>query len=239
MSTRNDILIAKDIKKRYSSDKGIGPVSLNLEVNKIYSIIGPNASGKTTLIRSLCKLEELDTGTINYNVSKDMAKNRLLYSAVFQQSEPWPHLTVINNITTPLKQVFNISEKEAKCKAEYEIERFGLKDHYKSYPHQLSGGLRQRVVQARTFAMKPKFLYLDEPTSALDPEWTDYFGKIVKGYAEEGNMILIIAHQMNFLKKISDYVYFLEKGYFLEEGLPQNIFSTPKNKRLIHFLENS
>ncbi|MDO5980917.1 ATP-binding cassette domain-containing protein [Flavivirga spongiicola] len=238
MSGDIDRIIVNNLEKRYFPEKGIGPVTITLEVNKIYSIIGPNASGKTTLIRSLCKLEELDKGDIQY-VFKSLEEQRLLYSAVFQQAEPWPHLNVYNNIALPLMKSFGLSKKEVKSKVDYEIERFALKDHYKSLPHQLSGGLRQRVVQARTFAMRPKFLFLDEPTSALDPEWTDYFGKLIKNYANEGNMVLIIAHQMNFLKKISDYTFFLDKGLFLEKGTPIEIFNNPKNERLIHFLTNS
>lgn len=239
MKNNKEKLIANGIVKRYSLEKGVGPVSFCLEVGKLYSIIGPNASGKTTLIRCLCKLEELDSGDINYNSILNNEKNRLLYSAVFQKAEPWPHLSVLNNIILPLTLSFNLQRNEAQEIAEIEIERFGLKRHYNSFPHQLSGGLKQRVVQARTFAMKPKFLFLDEPTSALDPEWTEYFGSILKEYIENGNMVLVIAHQMNFLKKISDHVFFLENGVLSEEGQPSEIFNNPKNQRLIQFLANS
>ncbi len=238
MSKGIDRVILNNVEKRYSLEKGIGPVNMTLEVNKIYSLIGPNASGKTTLIRSLCRLEKLDKGDINY-ISQKLEDKRLLYSAVFQQAEPWPHLNVYNNIALPLMKSFGLTKKEAKYRVEYEIERFALKDHYQSLPHRLSGGLRQRVVQARTFAMKPKFLFLDEPTSALDPEWTDSFGKLIKNYADRGNMVLIIAHQMSFLKKISDYTFFLDKGHLLEKGTPFEIFNNPKSHRLIHFLANS
>lgn len=230
-------LIAKQIVKRYSLDKGIGPLDMNLKTSTIYSVIGANASGKTTLINCLCKLVNLDSGNINYQA--DNYKDRLLYSAVFQQPEPWPHLSVINNLTLPLMKVLNLSKKDATERAEFELERFGLKDRAKSYSHQLSGGLKQRVVQARTFAMNPIFLFLDEPTSALDPEWSDYFGKIVKKYAKEGNMVLIVAHQMNFLKKNSDYTFYIDNGIVLEEGSPQQIFNSPKNKKLIKFIENA
>jgi polar amino acid transport system ATP-binding protein len=139
----------------------------------------------------------------------------------------------------PLRKVLNLTETDAKSRAEIELERFGLTDRLKSFSHQLSGGLKQRVVQARTFAMQPAFLYLDEPTSALDPEWTEYFGKIVREYADIGNMILIVSHQMNFLKKISDEVIYLKNGVILEKGSPAEIFNNPKDRSLIRFIENS
>ena len=139
----------------------------------------------------------------------------------------------------PLRKVLNLGESEAKQRAETELERFGISDRYKSYSHQLSGGLKQRVVQARAFAMQPTFLFLDEPTSALDPEWTDYFGKIISEYARADRMVLLISHQMNFLKKISNKVFFLQNGIILEEGTPDSIFNNPQNDSLIRFIENS
>ena len=204
---KNDQYIsAKKAVKRFAHNKGIGPIDLEFSTNRIYSIIGPNASGKTTLIRCLCLLEKLDSGMINY--STDSIKNsHLLYGAVFQQPEPWPHLNVLRNITLPLIKSLGLSKNEANERASIILDRFGLSDRFNSFPHQLSGGLRQRVVQARTFAMEPKFLFLDEPTSALDPEWTDYFGKLAREYADAGHMVMIVAHQMNFLKKISDFPF--------------------------------
>lgn len=231
-------ITAKSIIKRYSPNKGLGPIDITLSTNNIYSIIGPNASGKTTLIRCLCKIEDLDSGTINY--STDLTKNsHLLTGAVFQQPEPWPHLNVLQNITLPLMKSLGLTKSEAQERALNVLDRFGLSDRINSFSHQLSGGLRQRVVQARTFAMKPRFLFLDEPTSALDPEWTDYFGIIAREYADSGNMVLIVAHQMNFLKKISNRIIYLRNGLLVEEGSPEQIFNTPKDESLIRFLENS
>lgn len=232
-----DISVIK-IVKRYGTNKGLGPIDIKLSTNKIYSIIGPNASGKTTFIRCLCKLVELDSGTINYSPKLSM-NSHLLIGAVFQQPEPWPHLDVLHNITLPLIKSLELSRDEAQYRALEVLDKFGLSDRINSFPHQLSGGLRQRVVQARTFAMKPRFLFLDEPTSALDPEWTDYFGKIAREYADSGNMVLIVAHQMNFLKKISDRIIYLRDGLIVEEGEPEQIFNNPQDESLIRFLENS
>ena len=239
MNNSLNILRAIDIKKRYSLDKGVGPVCLRLSPHNIYSIIGSNGSGKTTLIKCLCKIEEVDSGTIEYITSQVNLKMQLAYSAVFQEAEPFPHLNVLDNIALPLILRFNLTKREAAERSEIEIEKFGLKNHLKHFPHQLSGGLRQRVVQARTFAMKPKFLFLDEPTSALDPEWTEYFGEILKNYSDEGNSVLLISHQINFIRKISKYVFFLDKGIFLEEGDPNIVFSNPVCDRLSQFLSNS
>jgi len=233
------IVIAKNVVKRYSENKGVGPVSMSLKTNNIYSVIGPNASGKTTLLKCLSKAEDLDSGEINYFPTEVNSNNHLLYSLVFQQPEPWPHLNVLQNVMLPLKKVLNLNDSEAKQRAEIELERFGISDRCKSFSHQLSGGLKQRVVQARAFAMQPTFLYLDEPTSALDPEWTDYFGKIILEYAHTDRMVLIISHQMNFLKKTSDKVFFLQNGIILEEGSPDQIFNYPQNDSLIRFIENS
>jgi polar amino acid transport system ATP-binding protein len=228
---------AINISKRYAENKGIGPVSVEFETGKIFAIIGPNGCGKTTLIRCLCNLEEIQTGTIKYNAPE--SKDNLLFSTVFQTPEPWTHLTVFDNVALPLKKVLKLTDNEAKQKAEEILEKFGLSDRLKSFSHQLSGGLRQRVVQARTFAMQPTFLYLDEPTSALDPEWSDSFGKIAREYANSGKMVLVVAHQMNFLKKISDKVIYLNNGYILEEGTPEQIFNNPQNESLIKFIENA
>lgn len=236
----NKSVIADNIVKRYDKNKGVGPVSLILNTNNIYSVIGSNASGKTTLLKCLSKSEELDSGQIHYYPLEEINSNdHLLYSLVFQQPEPWPHLTVLQNLMLPLIKVLNLSELDAKLRAEIELEKFGIADRYKSYSHQLSGGLKQRVVQARAFAMKPTFLYLDEPTSALDPEWTDYFGKIVIQYASEGNMVFIVSHQMNFLKKISNYTFFMNNGLIFEQGVPENIFENPETDELKKFIENA
>lgn len=234
-----EIVIARRLVKRFCNNKGIGPLNLFLKTGKIYSVIGSNGCGKTTLIRCLCKLEQTGSGKLCYTSKESLLEKHLLYSAVFQQPEPWPHLNVLQNITLPLEKVLKLSQNEAKLRAEYELERFGLKDRYKSFAHQLSGGLRQRVVQARTFAMQPTFLYLDEPTSALDPEWTDYFGKLVREYADSGKMVLIVAHQMNFLKKISNQVIYLNNGLILEDGTPDQVFNNPKEPSLIRFIENA
>lgn len=231
-------LLVNNITKLYSKGKGVENISLTLEGGRLYSMIGANASGKSTLVRCLCGLEDLDLGDISF-FPKKPDENRLLRSSVFQQPEPWPHLNVFQNIALPLKQVFRISQSEITNRVESEIERFGLKDHYKSMPHQLSGGLKQRVVQARMLVMNPHFLFLDEPTSALDPEWTDYFGKILIDYKDKGNVVFIIAHQMNFLRKISDYTFFIHKGSIIEQGIPKNVFDNPENGLLKHFLENA
>ena len=236
-TTERYSVIATDISKRYSENKGIGPVSVQFETGNIYAIIGSNGCGKTTLIRCLCRLEEVQTGFIKYN-APESTKN-LLFSTVFQTPEPWTHLNVFDNIALPLKKVLNMSDCEAKQWAEEVLMEFGLSDRLKSFSNQLSGGLRQRVVQARTFAMQPTFLYLDEPTSALDPEWSDSFGKIVRKYANSGKMVLVVAHQMNFLKKIADKVFYLNNGFIIEEGTPDQIFNHPKDESLIRFIENA
>jgi len=230
-------LKAENIEKKYSSNIGIGPISMLLEKNKIYSLIGPNASGKTTLIRCLCFLEKLDSGSITINETKE--NNQLITSVVFQQPEPWPHLTVLENVMLPLIHVAKYNKKDARLLAEETLANFGLLDRIKYFPHQLSGGLRQRVVHTRTFAMKPKYLFLDEPTSALDPEWTEQLGKLLKNYASDGNMVFIVAHQINFLKKISDIVYFIKNGLILEEGHPSQVLGHPSNESLQKFLENA
>jgi len=237
MGTGKYKVTATNISKRYTENKGIGPVSVEFETGNIYAVIGSNGCGKTTLIRCLCKLEEIQTGEIKYNAPE--SSRNLLFSTVFQSPEPWSHLTVFDNIALPLKKVLKMSDSDAKQRAEEILEKFGLSDRLKSFSNQLSGGLKQRVVQARTFAMQPTFLYLDEPTSALDPEWSDSFGKIAREYANSGKMVLVVAHQMNFLKKIADKVIYLNNGFIVEEGAPDQIFNHPQNESLIRFIENA
>jgi ABC-type polar amino acid transport system ATPase subunit len=229
-----------NLVKRYAADKGTGPVSMKLETGKIYALIGPNASGKTTFLRCMCGLETPDSGEIIYTGTDENALlHRLKSSVVFQQPEPWPHLSVLQNIMLPLRKVYQLSDKEARLRAEQELDRLGLTGRGRALGHQLSGGLRQRCVMARTLAMRPYFLYLDEPTSALDPEWTDSFRKIIMDYASQGNMVMVVSHQMNFLKSIAHYVYYMKDGQVREEGPPASLFSNPHDESLIRFLQNA
>lgn len=235
----NGFVIGRNLVRRFENDKGVGPVSIILKTNFIYSIIGPNASGKTTLIKCLSRIEKLDSGKVCYSDEEFISSDHILFSVVFQQPEPWPHLSVLENIILPLRKVLGLTEADAKIRAEIEILRFGLSNHYKALAHQLSGGLKQRVVQARALAMQPTFLFLDEPTSALDPEWTELFGRIIVEYAKEDRMVLIVSHQLNFLKRTSDKIFFLCNGVIIETGTPNEIFQHPKNLSLIKFIENS
>lgn len=237
------------ITRRYSKNRGIGPISMQLHSGQICSIIGANGSGKTTLLRCICMLEPLDDGNIqinNFGWSSSTFQTKLnshekegLWGIVFQNPEPWPHLSVIDNILLPLIKVAKLSKSEALNRAEETLEVFGLIDRSKSLPLQLSGGLRQRVAQARVFAMRPKVLLLDEPTSALDPEWTEKVGHFLRDYVKQGNLIILVSHQINFVQRISDQVIYLIDGVIAEKGSPHSILQNPQNTSLIKFLENA
>ena len=233
---QNIVLETYGISKYYKPEHGIGPVNIKLEEGKIYTFMGPNAAGKTTLLKCLCGIEIVDSGSIYYR--KDILQHKHLLNAVFQMPEPWPHLSIRENLSLALKLVKGLSEKEINETILETSVLFGIEDRLDKLPHELSGGLKQRVVIARSFCMNPQIIFLDEPTSALDPEWTDIFVNILKVYRDKKKCIVVITHQINFLKKISDYTFFINKGLIVEEGQNNSIINEPNSTSLKKFLAN-
>ena len=217
---------------------------------EVLSIIGPSGSGKSTLLRCATMLETIDDGEIIYlgekaagskNGKAEYAKASELkrihgyFGLVFQNFNLFPHYSVIQNITDAPLRVQKRNKDEVFQEAKELLQKMGLSDKADVYPHQLSGGQQQRVSIARALAMKPKILFFDEPTSALDPELTGEILKIIKDLAAEKMTMVIVTHEMNFAKNVSDYVIFMDKGVIAEEGTPEEVFNSD-NQRMKEFL---
>lgn len=245
-----NLLEMNHIKKEFGDLEVLKDISLTVNEGEVLSIIGPSGSGKSTLLRCATMLETIDDGEIIYlgekaagskNGKAEYAKASELkrihgyFGLVFQNFNLFPHYSVIQNITDAPLRVQKRNKDEVFREAKELLRKMGLSDKAEVYPHQLSGGQQQRVSIARALAMKPKILFFDEPTSALDPELTGEILKIIKDLAAEKMTMVIVTHEMNFAKNVSDYVIFMDKGVIAEEGRPEEVFNSD-NQRMKEFL---
>ena len=244
------LLEMNHIKKSFDGQEVLKDISIHVDEGEVLSIIGPSGSGKSTMLRCATMLETIDDGEIIYlgdaaAVSRDghavyakaadLKKIHNYYGLVFQNFNLFPHYSVLKNITDAPMRVQKRGKAEVYAEARELLRKLGLEDREKAYPYQLSGGQQQRVSIARALAMKPKILFFDEPTSALDPELTGEILKIIKDLAAEKMTMVIVTHEMNFAKNVSDYVVFMDKGIIVEEGKPEDVFNS-KNPRMKEFL---
>ena len=244
------LLEMNHIKKSFDGQEVLKDISIHVDEGEVLSIIGPSGSGKSTMLRCATMLETIDDGEIIYlgdaaAVSRDghavyakaadLKKIHNYYGLVFQNFNLFPHYSVLKNITDAPMRVQKRGKAEVYAEARELLRKIGLEDREKAYPYQLSGGQQQRVSIARALAMKPKILFFDEPTSALDPELTGEILKIIKDLAAEKMTMVIVTHEMNFAKNVSDYVVFMDKGIIVEEGKPEDVFNS-KNPRMKEFL---
>ncbi len=244
------LLEMNHIKKSFDGQEVLKDISIHVDEGEVLSIIGPSGSGKSTMLRCATMLETIDDGEIIYlgdaaAVSRDghavyakaadLKKIHNYYGLVFQNFNLFPHYSVLKNITDAPMRVQKRGKAEIYAEARELLRKMGLEDREKAYPYQLSGGQQQRVSIARALAMKPKILFFDEPTSALDPELTGEILKIIKDLAAEKMTMVIVTHEMNFAKNVSDYVVFMDKGIIVEEGKPEDVFNS-KNPRMKEFL---
>ena len=244
------LLEMNHIKKSFDGQEVLKDISIHVDEGEVLSIIGPSGSGKSTMLRCATMLETIDDGEIIYlgdaaAVSRDghavyakaadLKKIHNYYGLVFQHFNLFPHYSVLKNITDAPMRVQKRGKAEVYAEARELLRKMGLEDREKAYPYQLSGGQQQRVSIARALAMKPKILFFDEPTSALDPELTGEILKIIKDLAAEKMTMVIVTHEMNFAKNVSDYVVFMDKGIIVEEGKPEDVFNS-KNPRMKEFL---
>ena len=236
-----NLLEMNHIKKSFGNLEVLKDISLTVNEGEVLSIIGPSGSGKSTLLRCATMLETIDDGEIiylgeaaaksengkaSYAKTADLKRIHGYYGLVFQNFNLFPHYSVIKNITDAPLRVQHRNKEEVFEEAKELLRKMGLEDKAHAYPHQLSGGQQQRVSIARALAMKPKILFFDEPTSALDPELT---GEILK------MTMVIVTHEMNFAKNVSDHVIFMDKGVIVEEGAPDKVFNSD-NQRMKEFL---
>jgi glutamine transport system ATP-binding protein len=236
------VISAKNLKKHYGQLEVLKDISLEITEGEVLCIIGPSGSGKSTLLRCLNRLEEIQSGSITILGeelvnNKNIDKLRQNIGMVFQSFNLFPHLTVLENMILAPLELNKMNKKEATEKAISLLDKVGLKDKKDVYPDTLSGGQKQRVAIARALEMNPKIMLFDEPTSALDPEMVGEVLKVMKDLAQEGMTMVVVTHEMNFAKDVSDRVIFMDQGYILEEGPPEEIFTAPTSDRCKEFLD--
>ena len=248
------------IHKSFGQNEVLRDVSFSLDYGKVISIIGSSGSGKTTLLRCINFLETPDVGTITVDektvfdasvqlTDAQIRQNRLSFGMVFQAFHLFPQYTALRNLTLApelrAKEEIKDSAQRAQRVAQIEAEArellaaVGLSEKTDFYPCQLSGGQQQRVAIARALMMKPQILCFDEPTSALDPELTGEVLKVIRALRDEGRTMIVVTHEMEFARHVSDTVLFMADGVILEQGTPEEIFDHPKTERLRAFLSQS
>ena len=241
-----DIIEIRNINKSYGENRVLNDISLKVAKGEVVSIIGPSGSGKSTLLRSIADLETVDSGSIlieGYDITeksmdkKEKKKILLKTGMVFQNFNLFPHMTVRNNIARTLKVVKKVSAKEADEITKQMLAKVGLIDKIDNYPNELSGGQKQRAAIARAMALDPDIMLFDEPTSALDPELVKEVLDLIKKLRDEKTTMLIVSHEMKFVKEISDKVIVMEKGKILEEGTSGKVFENSSSERVREFLK--
>ncbi|MGI5892403.1 MAG: amino acid ABC transporter ATP-binding protein [Bacillota bacterium] len=246
------ILRMENIRKNFDDLQVLKDISLTVQEGEVVSIIGPSGSGKSTLLRCATLLEEIDGGNLYYadqavaienaeGVSiyaphHQLNKIKYMFGLVFQNFNLFPHYSVLKNITDAPICVQKRDKGEVIQEAYALMKKMGLEDKASAYPYQLSGGQQQRVSIARALAMNPKILFFDEPTSALDPELTGEILKVIRELAEEKMTMVIVTHEIEFARKVSDKVIFMDGGYIVEEGTPDDIMLNPQEPRTQAFL---
>ena len=236
------IVEVKDVHKSYGKNEVLKGISLDVEEGEVVVMIGPSGSGKSTFLRSLNKLEEINSGQIKINgwdlgdPKNNIDKTRETIGMVFQHFNLFPHLTVLENMMLAPVEVGKQSKTEAEQTARKLLDRVGLADKADVKPNTLSGGQKQRVAIARALAMNPKIMLFDEPTSALDPEMVGDVLAVMKELAEEGMTMIVVTHEMGFAKQVADRVVFFADGYIREEGTPDEVFNNPQDERTRDFL---
>ncbi|MGN0664888.1 MAG: amino acid ABC transporter ATP-binding protein [Huintestinicola sp.] len=246
------LLEVKNIEKSFGDLKVLKDISMSVEESEVVSILGPSGSGKSTFLRCMTMLETIDGGSISYcgdcavtsqsgspvyAPKAELKKIRGRFGLVFQNFNLFPHYSVLKNIMDAPVHVQKRDPDEVKKEAGELLNKMGLGDKGDYYPYQLSGGQQQRVAIARALAMKPKMLFFDEPTSALDPELTAEILKVLKALAAEKMTMVIVTHEINFARSVSDRVIFMDGGVIVEQGDPRDVIDNPKNKRTQAFLK--
>lgn len=236
------MLEVKKLKKKFGSNVVLNDISFNVSKGDIISIVGPSGSGKSTLLRCLNLIEKSSSGDIIFEgtslVGKkaDLSLLRQKMGMVFQQFNLFPHLTVIDNITLAPVKLKLMNEVTARKKALELLNTINLKDKAEHYPNELSGGQKQRVAIIRTLIMEPDIILFDEPTSALDPEMIGEVLDLIKKVADTGKTMVIVSHEMNFVKKVSNRVLFIDGGKVIFDGKTKDFFSS-ENIRIKEFLD--
>ena len=231
-----------NLKKNFGKLEVLKDISMDVHEGEVVVLLGPSGSGKSTLLRCLNQLETATAGQIiidGHDVTDkhtDINKVRENIGMVFQHFNLFNHLTVLDNMTLAPVHLKLMSKEEAKAEAMRLLERVGLADKADAFPSQLSGGQKQRVAIARALEMKPDIMLFDEPTSALDPEMVGEVLAVMKELAHDGMTMVVVTHEIGFAREVASRVVFMEGGYIVEEGSPDEVFLNPKEPRTIDFL---
>ena len=239
------MIAIEHLSKNFGDLEVLRDINLDVKEGEVVCIIGPSGSGKSTLLRCINELETPTRGAIRYqgknilDKSYDIRKFREEVGMVFQRFNLFPLKTILENITMAPVRIKKQPKDQAVKTALELLDRVGLKDKANVYPGTLSGGQQQRVAIARALAMNPKALLFDEPTSALDPELVGEVLDVMKSLAKEGMTMIVVTHEMGFAHDVADRVIFMDGGYIVEEGTPEEIFKHPKQKRTQEFLSRT
>jgi polar amino acid transport system ATP-binding protein len=231
-----------DVHKSFGRHEVLRGIGLAVGEHEVVCLIGASGSGKSTLLRCVNLLEPIDDGRIVVDGSEitrggvDVNRVRRDIGIVFQAFNLFPHMSVIRNVSLGPRKALGLSRHDAEARADELLARFGLADKRNAYPDSLSGGQQQRVAIVRALALRPKLMLLDEITSALDPELVAEVLNVVRELAAGGMTMLIATHEMGFARDIANRVCFLDEGVILEEGSPEQIFSSPREPRTQQFL---
>lgn len=237
-----EIIRLEQIKKSYGDNEVLKGIDLSIKESEVVVLLGPSGTGKSTLLRCINLLTVPTSGHVWVdgkeltapNVDINHAREHL--GMVFQEFNLFAHLRAIDNVAIGLRKVLGKSKAEAYERAKQELERVGLGDKLDLYPGQLSGGMKQRVAIARALAMDPEVMLFDEPTSALDPELIGEVLEVMQKLAQEGMTMVCVTHEMHFARRVANRVVFMEGGYVVEEGTPDEFFENPKTERAKQFL---
>ena len=246
------VIEIKDLHKSYGSLEVLRGISLSAHRGHVISLIGSSGSGKSTLLRCVNLLENSQSGDILFEGEAvtwrgtgldrhpgdkaQVTRIRTNLSMVFQQFNLWSHMSILQNVMEAPVTVLKKPTAEVETKAREYLAKVGIGDKCNAWPSELSGGQQQRAAIARALCMEPRALLFDEPTSALDPELEQEVVKVIKALAQEGRTMIIVTHDMNLARDVSDHVVFLHQGLIEEEGAPDDVFGAPKSERLQQFL---
>ena len=231
-----------NLKKNFGKLEVLKDISVDVQEGEVVVLLGPSGSGKSTLLRCLNQLETATSGQIiidGHDVTDkhtDINKVRENIGMVFQHFNLFNHLTVLDNMTLAPVHLKLMNKEEARTEALRLLERVGLADKADAFPSQLSGGQKQRVAIARALEMKPDIMLFDEPTSALDPEMVGEVLAVMKELARDGMTMVVVTHEIGFAREVADRVIFMEGGYIVEQGTPEEVINNPKEPRTIDFL---
>ena len=237
------LIQVKNLQKSFGANTVLDGVTVDIYKGDVVCVIGASGSGKSTFLRCLNLLEEPTGGQILFegtditDKKTDINKHRQKMGMVFQQFNLFPHMTILENLTLAPMKLQGKKREETEAEAMKLLERVGLQDRAAAYPNQLSGGQKQRIAIVRALCMKPDVMLFDEPTSALDPEMVGEVLSVMRDLAEEKMTMVVVTHEMGFAREVADRVVFMDDGYIVEEGTPDEVFGNPREERTRSFLD--